>query len=179
MILYALRCANNHQFEAWFRNSAGYDALAAAGEVLCPVCGGGDVTKAPMAPHIHKSGKSGGDKAPAAVEAAAPADAGPAPDAPVAPAALPVPVDHPGPAAPAMTGAAAAKLRHLLTEVRQHIENNCDYVGDRFAEEARRIHYNETAPRNIYGETTPDEAEALHDEGVIFQRIPWVARTDS
>lgn len=179
MILYALRCANNHQFEAWFRNSAGYDALAAAGEVLCPVCGDGKVTKAPMAPHIHK----GGGKAPAAVPPTAQPEAGPPPlhaAPPEAPAAPPVPAASPGGAPPPAIGdAAAAELRRLLTAVRQHIENHCDYVGDRFAEEARRIHYNEAAPRDIYGETTPDEAEALREEGVVFQRVPWAVRTDS
>src|SRR3546814_3404089 len=56
--------------------------------------------------------------------------------------------------------AKAAELRRLLRELRQHVEHNCDYVGERFAEEARKIHYGETDPRGIYGETSDAEAEA-------------------
>ncbi|WP_439815163.1 DUF1178 family protein [Zavarzinia sp. CC-PAN008] len=73
---------------------------------------------------------------------------------------------------------ARAKVMAMLREVRSQVESNCDYVGERFAEEARRIHYGETPPRGIYGEATPDEAEALSDEGVEVAAIPWVPRTD-
>ncbi len=59
------------------------------------------------------------------------------------------------------------------------IEETCDYVGDRFAEEARRIHYGEIKSHSIYGETTTAEAEELRDEGLVFQRIPWLSRTNS
>lgn len=72
-----------------------------------------------------------------------------------------------------------AEALRQLNELRKTVEENCDYVGDRFAEEARRIHYGETDPRGIYGETTPQEAEELRDEGVTFQRIPWLPRTGS
>lgn len=72
-----------------------------------------------------------------------------------------------------------AKAMHLLAEARKHVEENCDYVGDKFAEEARKIHYGETDKRNIYGEATKPEADALRDEGVEFSEIPWVQRLDS
>ena len=54
-----------------------------------------------------------------------------------------------------------------------------DYVGPTFAEEARKIHYGESDERNIYGETSNEEAEALNDEGVKVQRIPWLPRENS
>ncbi len=54
MILYELKCPDGHGFEAWFRDSATYDAQAAAGEISCPVCGDTRVVKAPMAPRISK-----------------------------------------------------------------------------------------------------------------------------
>ena len=54
-------------------------------------------------------------------------------------------------------GVALAQMRKALSEMRRQIENHCDYVGPRFAEEARRIHYGETDPRGIYGEATDDE----------------------
>lgn len=53
------------------------------------------------------------------------------------------------------------------------MEKHCDYVGKNFAEEARKIHYGETEARGIYGETTPEEAEELREEGVAFASIPW------
>ena len=60
-----------------------------------------------------------------------------------------------------------------LYELKKHVEENSDYVGEKFPEEARKIHYGEEDPRSIHGEATPDEAEELIEEGVEFQRIPW------
>jgi hypothetical protein len=79
-------------------------------------------------------------------------------------------------AAPAVS---PERLRAALLELRREVEANCDYVGDRFAEEARRIHYGETDPHGIYGEATAEESRGLADEGIPFGRIPWVAPTDS
>ena len=53
---------------------------------------------------------------------------------------------------------------------------HCDYVGPRFPEEARRIHYGETDRRGIYGESTSEEADALKEEGVQVHRLPWISR---
>jgi len=73
----------------------------------------------------------------------------------------------------------AAEAGQTLRELRREVERNCDYVGDRFAEEARRIHYGETDPHNIYGEATSDEAASLSEEGIGFGRIPWLPREDA
>jgi hypothetical protein len=73
----------------------------------------------------------------------------------------------------------AVKMRAMLVELRQKIEANCDYVGDRFAEEARRIHYGESERHGIYGEASDAESRALTAEGIEFGRIPWVPPTDS
>ena len=70
----------------------------------------------------------------------------------------------------------AVQARRALGELRSQIETNCDYVGQRFPEEARRIHYGETDPRGIYGESTAEEADALKEEGVQVHRLPWVSR---
>jgi len=66
-----------------------------------------------------------------------------------------------------------------MGELRKHVEENCDYVGDKFAEEARKIHYGEADPHSIYGEATGEEAEALSDEGIEVQKIPWVPQHDA
>ncbi|MGK9165875.1 DUF1178 family protein [Inquilinus limosus] len=72
-----------------------------------------------------------------------------------------------------------AEARRQLEALRRKIEENCEYVGDRFAEEARKIHYEEAEHRDIYGEATEAEASELEDEGIGVARIPWVSRTDS
>lgn len=149
MIKYQLVCTNEHTFDAWFRDSAAYDRQAGAGEVLCPVCGTAEVSKALMAPRVgRRKGTDDGDR-------------------PVR--------DMPPAEKQAML---AAKVGQALRLLRRHVEENCDYVGDRFAEEARKIHYGEADARGIYGETTSEEAEELREEGVEFYSVPW-PRTDS
>ena len=72
-----------------------------------------------------------------------------------------------------------AQMRAALVELRRQVETNCDYVGERFAEEARKIHYGETEARGIYGETSDKEARELNEEGVEFAKIPWLPQHDS
>lgn len=60
----------------------------------------------------------------------------------------------------------------LAAKARQHIAENYDYVGDGFAEEARSMYYGERDHRPIWGETTPEEREALQDEGVPATPLP-------
>ena len=66
------------------------------------------------------------------------------------------------------------ELREALMKVRAEVEKNCEHVGDKFAEEARKIHYGESDKRGIYGETSDEEAEALAEEGIEFGRLPWI-----
>ena len=72
-----------------------------------------------------------------------------------------------------------AQLRAALVELRRQVETHCDYVGEQFAEEARKIHYVEVDPRGIYGEATDVESKELADEGIEFGRIPWIQPTDA
>jgi hypothetical protein len=72
-----------------------------------------------------------------------------------------------------------AQLRSALVELRRQVESRCDYVGQQFAEEARRIHYGESDPRGIYGEATADESRELAEEGIKVGRIPWVETPDA
>src|SRR5579864_2824253 len=82
------------------------------------------------------------------------------------------------PTAPA-TPASPAQLRQMLQTLRRHVESHCENVGDRFAEEARRIHRGEAEARGIYGDATADEAQALADDGIEVAQIPWVAPSDA
>ncbi len=157
MIHYQLRCSADHHFDGWFRDSAAFDAQAERGLVSCPACGDTVVNRALMAPRIKKG--------------AAVVDASGAPDV------------VPAPAAPEKAGVVVPDhVRAMLQKLRAEVERNCDYVGPGFAEEARRIHRGESGPREgargIYGESTPEQAEALADEGIEVARIPWVPRAD-
>ncbi|MEQ8266892.1 MAG: DUF1178 family protein [Parvibaculum sp.] len=68
----------------------------------------------------------------------------------------------------------AQKMSTMMLALKKHVEENCDYVGDKFAEEARRIHYGETAQRDIYGEATLADARDLIEEGVEVAPLPVV-----
>jgi hypothetical protein len=72
-----------------------------------------------------------------------------------------------------------AQMRAALVELRRQVETNCDYVGERFAEEARKIHYGEIDPHGIYGEATAEESSDLAEEGISFGSIPWIPTTDA
>lgn len=164
MIVYDLTCAIGHRFESWFKSAAAFEAQQQEGVVSCPLCGNRDIGKAPMAPRITR-----GAKAPAS--SAGDGDAAGKQDAPERP-------ESSCGGAPAGGGVPPAMLE-MLRQVRQHIESNCDYVGNAFPEEARRIFYGETSPRHIYGEASAEEAAALQEEGIETQRIPWLPRRDS
>ncbi len=158
MILYRLRCSKGHEFESWFKDSKSYERQEKKSLIGCAVCGDAKIERAVMAPRLGK----GGTKA----EAELPAPA-PAPD--------------PAPSPEQQQMAALARhmpkeLRDALLKVREQVEKNCEHVGDKFAEEARKIHYGESDKRGIYGETTEQEAEALVEEGIEFGRLPWVPR---
>jgi len=158
MIRYALTCEAGHAFDSWFANSSAFDRQAKRALVTCPVCGSAKVEKAIMAPNLG----SQPDRA-AAAAAAAPQ--------PPAPAAMP-PAPLPGKAPVAMMSPVERELRHKLKELRDHITKNASYVGPRFPEEARKIHYGETEQRSIYGEASPQEAKELHEEGIEFHPLP-------
>jgi hypothetical protein len=72
-----------------------------------------------------------------------------------------------------------ARLRAAMLAMKKMVQDNCDYVGPEFANEARRIHHGEADERAIYGEATDAEAEALAEEGVEVGRIPWPGDSDA
>ncbi len=73
----------------------------------------------------------------------------------------------------------AEQIMRAVDKLHRHVEETCEYVGDKFAEEARRIHYGETEEHDIYGEATDKEAMELDEDGIEFHRIPWIPRRDS
>ena len=84
----------------------------------------------------------------------------------------------PAPAADPLAERRAEAFR-MMRELQNRVERDFDHVGERFAEEARKIHYGEVDKRAIYGSATPEESKELKDEGVEFGQIPWLPRHDS
>lgn len=152
MIHYQLRCRQSHHFDGWFKDSASFDKQAELNLVECPECGNTDVERALMTPAVAKKTSAN----------------------------LPVPVPEALPDAPpkAMGGRVPAAVLAMLQKIRTEVERSCDYVGDDFADEARRMHRGEIEQRPIYGEASEDQAESLVDEGIDIARIPWVSRAD-
>jgi hypothetical protein len=148
VIRYTLRCKKDHEFEAWFRSGDDFDKGVGT---ACPVCGSKKVEKALMAPAVAKSAKAKPSEISQAAEAPETTDK-------VKLAAAPDP--------------RLKAMREALKEIRRHVVENAEHVGDRFAEEARKMHYDEVEPRAIYGEATSEEAKELIEEGIDVQPLP-------
>ncbi len=159
MIRYQLLCEHNHEFEAWFRDSAAFDEQAERGEVQCPFCGDDNVRKAVMAPAIasHKEPQISNDQQ--------------------------VAIDAAQKAADDMREGAnphevAQVFMGVVSKLQKHVEDTCDYVGDDFADEARAIHYGDAEERGIYGEATSEQTEELLDEGIEVVSLPKLTDKD-
>ncbi len=159
MIRYALTCACGHGFDAWFGSIAGFDEQSRRREIGCPACGGHEVAKAIMAPRI-ASGATAGARPRCATL-----------DAPASPPAE-AERDTMPPAAPDDAHAARDVLLAAARKLRQAVRENADYVGPRFAAEARRIDEGDAPERGIYGEATPQEARALIEDGIAVLPLP-------
>jgi hypothetical protein len=160
MIHYQLRCAQAHEFDGWFNDSASFEKQAKRGLIECPECGGTDVGRALMAPALSKR-ESGSQRDSLPVPIAAP-------EPPAAPAAEPEKAAERVP----------ARMLAALQRMRAEVEKHCAYVGPDFADQARAMHRGEVEPKGIYGETTDEQAESLADEGIAVAKIPWVPRAD-
>lgn len=151
MIRYRLACDARHGFEAWFRSAEDCDRQLSDGSLVCPSCGSGEIDRALMAPAVSKAGK-------------APPAAEPTPQA-----------ESPGPEQSLLAqNPKLAQMATALKELRNRITASADDVGERFPEEARRIHYGESEARGIYGQASAEEAAALVEEGVEVMTLPII-----
>lgn len=164
MILYRLTCSGDHEFDAWFRNARAYDTQAARGVLSCPQCGDRAIEKAVMAPAIRRGAAERPSRR--APEGSMPEVS--TPEGPAAHGAMSV-----------AQGPADLALRALLRAVRAEVERSFDYVGPRFAREARAIHEGEAPERPIYGEASAEEVEVLREDGIAVAQIPWAPRHDA
>ncbi|NQV47251.1 MAG: DUF1178 family protein [Rhodospirillaceae bacterium] len=70
----------------------------------------------------------------------------------------------------------AEQILQTAHKIRETVEENCEYVGDEFADEAKRIHNGDADERGIYGEATDDQAADLDEEGIEYHRILGTSR---
>lgn len=154
MIRYALICDNDHQFESWFQSFEAFETLAKAGHLSCTRCGSSDVSRALMAPSVpakSNSAKSNPSQSDTGVSDPAISNA----------SALTAPSD---------------KTETALAKMRKEVEENSDYVGLSFAQEARKMHEGEAPERPIYGEAKLDEAKKLIEDGVPVAPLPFIPK---
>lgn len=158
MIVFDLSCTNGHGFEGWFGSSDDFSAQQARGLLNCPQCGSGEVIKAPMAPALARKGNQLREaQAPVRVPANAQVQTLNSPPA-ISNAPMPPEVQQ------ALVKLAEAQARAL---------QNSRWVGPRFAEDARAMHYGERDAEAIYGEASPQEAQRLIDEGIEVAPLPF------
>ncbi len=152
-----LRCANGHGFEGWFGSDDDFMAQNGRGLIECPLCGDAVISRMPSAPRLNLSG------------ARPPRESRPGSERQT---------DLPGAASAAASSAVAApdsEMQAAWLQAVHHVLRHTEDVGQRFPEEARRIHYGETAHRGIRGQASPAERAALADEGIEVMPIPMPA----
>jgi hypothetical protein len=161
MIVFDLEChADGHRFEGWFGSSSAFEQQRALGLVDCPQCGSRNVTKAPMAPRLARKGNQQEGTGREALSQ-------PAPSAPMPVAALPPERDR-VPVPPRVLAAMQA-LAAVQAEALQHSR----WVGEKFAEAARSMHYGEREAEVVHGKATAQEAQDLLEEGIAIMPLPF------
>lgn len=156
MIVYDLKCSKGHVFEVWFGSSSDYDQQKKKGLLECPYCGDRSVEKALMAPNV---GLKSNQK----------------PEQPPAGSGRKQAAGH-WSGSSELPPEVVKEMLARLAQVQRHIEDTFDYVGDEFAEEARKIHFGETKERPIYGEVNLQEAKELQEEGIDILPLPFPSR---
>lgn len=153
MISFDLCCSKGHRFEGWFGSLIDYDTQQSDGLVICPVCDDAHVQKMLSVPNVGRKGNQG------------------SPITKITPVEV-LPVDSPVTNAPVIP-AKMVEIMQKLASAQTEMLKKSEWVGRDFAETARAIHYGESDDRLIHGEASPDEAEALAEEGVSVMPLPF------
>ena len=178
MIVYDLKCGEGHIFEAWFQNSTSFEQQAAGGHIECPLCGNNQISKSLMAPNIQPKKQTA--KAPMPSSASLQEDIT---------STIPINFgqeiltatqkDESDEPVVQNVKRAMQYLHDAMKNYRDYVKKNYEYVGDKFADEARKMHKGEGDKKAIYGETTIEETQELSDEGVPIMPVPGVNKLDS
>lgn len=149
IIIYDLECEYSHRFEGWFRSNEDFDDQREQKLLTCPECGTSAIRKVPS--KINIGGKAHTESKVSEAQGAG------------------------VPAAPTIQKPNSVDVATAFVMARQAIQaliNHSEDVGDRFAEEARKIHYEEAPIRAIRGQASPEEFEELRDEGIEVIALP-------
>lgn len=141
-----LQCAHAHCFEGWFASEEDFRDQRERGLVTCPLCGDADIQKKLSAPRLNLSTPRGEP------------DAATTP----APAQLPVKAD----VGQTLASMSPEQMQAAWLQMTRHVLAHTEDVGERFVQEARRIHHGEVAQRNIRGQASPEDTQALIEEGI-------------
>lgn len=161
MIVFDLICGDGHPFEGWFKSSDDYADQCESGLLVCPHCGSAQISKAPMAPAVPAKGNSRSRS-----DAKAPAPS-------AEPAGAPAASDGPHPVANTPMPEEVQKALTALAKAQDKALKDSTWVGDKFAEASRAMHYGETDEKPIHGQASAEEAEALSDEGIAVAPLPF------
>jgi len=141
MISFDLKCGGGHVFEIWFRSSADYERQREARQVVCPICGASEVEKAVMAPAVAAKGNRRVAVSPEQVSQV-----------------MTTGGEH---------GEAQIRaLVHALAEAQASALKDSQWVGDKFVEQARAMHYGETENAAIHGTANLRDAREMMEEGL-------------
>ena len=170
MIKYQLLCDSEHEFEGWFQTSGAFNEQNRAGIITCPICDSAKVRRALMTPNLaspkRRRSSSGEDTSITGV--------------PINDTDRLRTIPPPNKEATSVAGSAVpqgVKFGEAMAQLRQlqlKIKSECRDVGNEFAAEARKIHYGERPPENIFGQSSNEERKALADEGIDFVSLPWL-----
>ncbi|MGG1944373.1 DUF1178 family protein [Trinickia sp. NRRL B-1857] len=145
-----LQCPHGHRFEGWFASDDDFESQLSRKLIECPICAATEVSRMPSAPRLNLSGATRArhdEGQNTSVQGGAAVD-------------RPAGADR------------AREFEAMAMKMLREVVGKAENVGDRFAEEARRIHYNEAPARSIRGVTTPEDARALVDEGIDVMALP-------
>ncbi|MBY4594024.1 DUF1178 family protein [Ottowia caeni] len=145
-----LQCAHGHVFEGWFASEDDFQRQLSSHLLICPMCSDTSVTKLPSAPRLNFGASSTSTPA----------------EAPQASAGAVSPQAEPAGSVP------PAALQAAWMQMVRRVMANTEDVGERFAEEARRMHYGETDERGIRGQATKEETVELLEEGIAVVPLP-------
>jgi hypothetical protein len=143
MIVYNLACSHHHPFEGWFASPTDFESQRDRGLVECPVCGSKVVERKLHAPRINV-GAAPSNKTDAKESATQPDGE----------------IDY-------------AKLKEAIAGFTNHVRESTEYVGEKFADEARAMHYGDKPHKGIRGRADKETAQELREEGIEFQSLPF------
>lgn len=152
MKVFNLQCSAHHGFEGWFGSEEDYAGQLERGLLACPLCGDTTVQKLPSAPRLNLGAAAPASPAPGEMQGQVPT------------------LPSPPPAADPMQALQAAYL-----QMARRIVAQTEDVGERFAEEARKIHYGESEERGIRGQASPEQTRELLEEGIAVLPLPLPA----